>query len=334
MRTVRQGRTASGQTSAGPVRRALAATAALAAVLSSAAVLGTSSPASAVAVRRAASNLTVPCGSNGTTLSADWYFPVVTTPTGIVWLQHGFSSSKSSVAALANAVAANTSAIVVAPTISSNFLSLNGCWINGLAMHQAVARMFGDRFSALQSSASAAATLAGAGRITLPSRFVLTGHSAGGNLATSAAGYTTQISSGGSLVSSRLRGVVMYDGVDNGGAIGTGLDRLSGANYRRVWTIAAPDSSCNATGSGTRLLKSKRPSEFIGVRLVNGTHVDATGSANIACGTPRAENVTAVRTLAASWISNLLAGTPASALLATTAAGTSSAVGSATAVTL
>jgi len=290
--------------------------------------------AAAVTVRRATSNLTVPCGSNGTILSTDWYFPAVASPTGVVWVQHGFSSSKSSIAALANHIAANTRAIVVAPTISSNFLSLNGCWINGLAMHQAVARMFGDRFSALQSSASAAATLAGAGRITLPSRFVLTGHSAGGNLATSAAGYTTQISSGGSLVSSRLRGVVMYDGVDNGGAIGTGLDRLSGANYRRVWTIAAPDSSCNATGSGTRLLKSKRPSEFIGVRLVNGTHVDATGSANIACGTPRAENVTAVRTLAASWISNLLAGTPASALLATTAAGTSSAVGSATAVTL
>jgi poly(3-hydroxybutyrate) depolymerase len=290
--------------------------------------------AAAVTVRRATSNLTVPCGSSGTTLSTDWYFPAVASPTGVVWVQHGFSSSKSSIAALANHIAANTRAIVVAPTISSNFLSLNGCWINGLAMHQAVARMFGDRFSALQSSATAAATLAGAGTIALPRRFVLTGHSAGGNLATSAAGYTTLISSGGSLVSSNLRGVVMYDGVDNGGAIGTGVDRLSGANYRRVWTIAAPDSSCNATGSGTRLLKSKRPSEFIGIRLMNGTHVDATGSANITCGTPRAENVAAVRTLAASWISNLLAGTPTSALLATTAAGTSSAVGSATAVTL
>lgn len=314
--------------------RRIARAAVAVAVLAAGIVATTSATASAVAVRRAASNLTVPCGSNGTTLSADWYFPATASPTGIVWVQHGFSSSKSSIAALANAIAANTSAIVVAPTISSNFLSLNGCWINGLAMHQAVARMFGDRLSALQSSASAAAKLAGAGRVTLPSRFVLTGHSAGGNLATSAAGYTTLISSGGSLVSSRLRGVVMYDGVDNGGAIGTGLDRLSGANYRRVWTIAAPDSSCNASGSGTRLLKSKRPSEFIGVRLVSGTHVDATGSANIACGTPRAENVAALRTLAINWIANMLAGTPTSGLLATTAAGASSAVGSATAVTL
>ncbi|MFM7251692.1 MAG: hypothetical protein ACKO27_01300 [Ilumatobacteraceae bacterium] len=314
--------------------RRIARAAVAVAVLAAGTVATTSVTASAVAVRRAASNLTVPCGSNGTTLSADWYFPATASPTGVVWVQHGFSSSKSSIAALANAIAANTSAIVVAPTISSNFLSLNGCWINGLAMHQAVARMFGDRLSALQSSASAAATLAGAGAVTLPTRFVLTGHSAGGNLATSAAGYTTLISSGGSLVSSRLRGVVMYDGVDNGGAIGTGLDRLSGANYRRVWTIAAPDSSCNASGSGTRLLTSKRPSEFVGVRLVNGTHVDATGSANITCGAPRAENVAALRTLAISWIANMLAGTPTSGLLATTSAGTSSAVGSATAVTL
>ena len=242
--------------------------------------------------------------------------------------------TKSSLAGLATSIAANTNAIVVAPTVSSNFFSLNGCWLNGLAMHQAVARMFGDRFSTLQSSATAAAKAAGAGAVTVPRRFVLAGHSAGGNLATSAAGYSTTISSGGSPVVTQLRGVVMLDGVDSGGAIGTGLDRLSGTNYRKVWTIAAPDSSCNASGSGTKLLKSKRPTEFIGVRLVNGTHVDAIGTADAVCGAPRSENVSALRTLAVSWISNLFAGTPSSALLARSVSGTSSAVGSATAVTL
>lgn len=304
------------------------------AALAVAPLLAGAGRADAVAVRVASASITVPCGSTGTTLSSDWYFPAVASPVGVVWLQHGFSSNKSSMAALANTIAANTNAIVVAPTVSSNFLSLNGCWINGLAMHKAVARMFGDRLSSLQSSASTAARLAGAGSVTLPRNFVFSGHSAGGNLAVSAAGYTTTISSGGVLVSSRLRGVAMYDGVDNGGAIGAGLDRLSGSNARRVWTVAAPDSSCNASGSGTKLLKSKRPNEFIGVRLVNGTHVDAIGTGDLVCGTPRAANVAALRTLAASWISNLLAGTPTSALLATTPAGTSSTVGTATAVTL
>jgi hypothetical protein len=306
----------------------------LIAVLVTAPVLTSTGRAEAVAVRKASASLLVPCGSKGTSLSADWYFPAAASPVGVVWLQHGFSSSKASVAALANTIAANTNAIVVAPTVSSNFLSLNGCWINGSAMHLAVARMFGDRSSALQSSATSAARTAGAGSITLPRHFVFSGHSAGGNLAVAAAGFTTTLSSGGSLVSSRLRGVVMYDGVDNGGAIGVGLDRLSGANYRRVWTIAAPDSSCNASGSGTRLLKSKRPAEFIGVRLVNGTHVDAIGTGDLVCGRPRTENVAALRTLAMSWISNLFAQTPNSALLATTVAGTSSPVGAATALTL
>lgn len=306
----------------------------LVAVLVAAPMVVGAGRADAVAVRMASATLLVPCGSTGTSLPADWYFPAVASPVGVVWLQHGFSASKSSVAALATNIAANTNAIVVAPTVSSNFLSLNGCWINGSAMHRAVARMFGDRLSSLQSSATSAARTAGAGAITLPRAFVFSGHSAGGNLAVAAAGFTTTLSSGGSLVSSRLRGVVMYDGVDNGGAIGVGLDRLSGANYRRVWTIAAPDSSCNASGSGTRLLKSKRPAEFIGVRLVNGTHVDAIGRGDLVCGTPRAENVAALRTLAVSWISNLFAGTPGSALLANTPAGRSSTIGSATAVTL
>ena len=33
--------------------------------------------ADAVAVRVGTANVTVPCGSSGTTLSADWYFPAV-----------------------------------------------------------------------------------------------------------------------------------------------------------------------------------------------------------------------------------------------------------------
>lgn len=287
----------------------------------------------AVAVRSATANLVLPCGTS-TTVLADWYFPAVTSPTGVVWVQHGFTRSRTNIAALARSIAATTSAIVVAPSISSNFLSLNGCWINGSSMHRAVARMFGDQFSALQASATSAARTAGAGRVTLPRRFVLTGHSAGGNLATAAAGETTRLTSGGASVAVNLAGVVMYDGVDSGGAIRTGLSRLVGAFDRPVWTIAAPDSSCNASGSGTDALVAARPGRFVGVLVTQGSHNDAEGTASTGCGTVLARNVAALRTLASDWIGALLAGTPTSARLATTSSGTVSPVGDASVITL
>jgi len=135
-------------------------------------------------------------------------------------------------------------------------------------------------------------------------------------------------------------GVVLLDGVDNGGAIGTGLDRLTGANARPVRTVAAPDSSCNASGSGTKLLQQKRPGQFVGVRLTGGTHVDAEGenasSLSITtCGRPLTANVAALRHLAAGWVNQYLGQAPAGAFLDTTTAGTVSTLPSgATATTL
>jgi hypothetical protein len=182
-------------------------------------------------------------------------------------------------------------------------------------MHLAVAHLFVDRFDALAASAEAA----GVG--PLPSRFVLAGHSAGGNLAAAAAGSLVGIGAGGGPGLDGLCGVVMLDGVDHRGAIGLALDRLSGASHRPVWTIAAPDSRCNASGSGTAALQLKRPDQFVGVRLTTGSHVDAEGPdsgrlAWLVCGTPTAVNVDAVRTIAADWIAALLAGRPETALFA------------------
>jgi hypothetical protein len=116
------------------------------------------------------STLQVPCGSAGTTLSADWYFPDagVARPTGIVWLQHAFFQTKDNLVALAQSIAANTGAIVVAPTITSNPLAPGGCWINGAPMARAVADLFVAGRSALQTSADAAH----GGRVWLPRPFV------------------------------------------------------------------------------------------------------------------------------------------------------------------
>nr|MCU0260506.1 hypothetical protein [Ilumatobacteraceae bacterium] len=193
------------------------------------------------------------------------------------------------------------------------------------AMHRAVAHLLADRFGALQASAAAA----GVGE--LPSRFVLAGHSAGGNLAAAAAGLLTGTGPGDGPGLDGLCGVVMFDGVDHQGATGLALDRLSGAAHRPVWTIAAPDSRCNANGSGTRVLQAKRPDEFVGVRLSTGSHIDAEGPdagrlAELVCGAPTGANVDAVRTIAANWIGALLAGRPETALF-TDPAGTDPALG-------
>jgi hypothetical protein len=286
----------------------LAVAAALALTVSSARVASASAPAPARAwVLVGHSSLQVGCGTAGTTLAADWYFPDggVTRPTGIVWLQHAFFQTKDNLVALAQSIAANTGAIVVAPTITSNPFAAGGCWINGAPMASAVANLFVGERSALQSSADAAR----GGHVWLPRRFVLSGNSAGGNLATGAAGDTAL--AGGDIAD--LRGVVLFDAVDYGTSMQDALARLTGGDDRPVLQIASPPNPCNAFGSGTAALLSARPDRFVGVELVNGTHLDAEGPnigllAEAVCGRPETVNVDAVRELAADWITNAFTG--------------------------
>ncbi len=255
-------------------------------------------------VTRGMSTLDVGCGC-GQQLEADWYFPnQPEEPVGTIYLQHGFLRSKSNMSGLAVQLAEHTNSIVVVPTVSSNPLDPDGCWINGDPMHRAVANLFSGDRTALTDSASAAA-----GRpVTLPRQYVIAGHSAGGNLAAAAAGYTTTSDAVGDL-----RAVVMFDGVDNGGAIASAAGRLTGAYDRPIYQIAGECSSCNAFGSGTVALTDARPDRFVGVRLEGGTHVDAEGSsagplAWLACGYPQPRNVEAVPAIAAGWIVDAFTG--------------------------
>ena len=254
------------------------------------------------------STLEVQCGPLGTSLPADWYFPRLgpRKATGLVWLQHAFFRTKANIASLAHHIAAHTRAIVVAPTISSDPFAPGGCWINGAPMHGAVAKLFVERFALRQSAAAAKGK-----HVSLPRPFVLSGHSAGGNLATAAAGYAMR-----ALRRDRgdLRAVVLYDAVDNQGAMSEALERL---NRRRrpapVLQIASPPSACNAFGSGTRALVAARPGRFVGVQLVDGTHVDAEGPdsdplARAVCGDPLEVNVNAVRSIASGWVTDALTG--------------------------
>jgi hypothetical protein len=262
-------------------------------------------PALAAAETTRHAPLVIPCGSSGTAVPAGWFFPDRRRPTGMVWVQHGFFRAAVNVVTLAQYIAGHTGAIVVAPTISSNPFADAGCWINGPPMAQSVAALFAGPRGALQRSADIAA----GHHVTLPRRFVLTGHSAGGNLVTSAAGYTA--TPGGAIRD--LRGVVLYDAVDFAGAMPAALHRLTGAASRPVLQIASPPSACNAFGSGTNALVTARPGSFVGVQLVGGTHVDAEGPdsdplAMLACGIPRPANVVALRTIAVDWVRNALTG--------------------------
>jgi len=269
-------------------------------------------------------------------LAAVWWLPPAP-PTGLVWLQHGFSRHPKHLASLASSIASATGALVLTPAVSSNFLRRRGAWINGEAMHRNVADLFASDRVELQRSLRRAASSAGLTDVVLPARYVLGGHSAGGNLALGSAGWIAAGDDERAL--GDLAGVVMLDGVDRAGMMAKALARLDGERRKPVWTIAAPDSSCNAKGKGTRALRGSRPDGFVGVLLEGGTHVDAEGddsgtAAERVCGRPLAENVAAVKVLAADWVTNLLGGTPGDGLLAATAPGDRSRVGDATAVTL
>lgn len=254
----------------------------------------------AVSVTTGQSTLVIPCGS-GVAAPVDWYKPSVAA-TGLVWLEHGYLSSKGDVAALAQGIARSTGALVVAPTVSST--TTDPCSIDTTALHQAVAQLFVNR-AALAASATAAGWTQ-----PLPGPFVLAGHSSGGNLALDAARYLA-----GTAAFADLRAVVMFDGAsqDATGVQATqALATLTGGNWRPVLQIAAPATPCNPYTPVTRALVAARPGQFMGVRLENGQHLDAIGYVNflgnLLCGWPRAENVAAVPQIASDWITNALTG--------------------------
>lgn len=281
------------------------------------------------------STLRVPV-AGGRTVTADWYFPEGAdddAPTRLIYLQHGFGAVGSMYSFTAAALAERTNSVVVAPTITSNFLAPDGAWLGGTAMQQAVADLFAGDRAALTASASAAA-----GReVTLPTRFVLVGHSAGGSLVMGAAADMVE---GGALAD--LAGVVLLDSVDMNGTVPRALVRLTGANYRPVMDISSERYVWNMFGAVGDELEAARPGQFNGVVLTGGRHIDALQGGNnvvqfaeyLVAGFSAPRNVHAVRTIAAGWINDLFAGThdgyypaPRQSIDIATPAGTATAVG-------
>ncbi len=201
------------------------------------------------------STLTMP--GSGQSVRADWYFPKdPDSATGVIYLQHGFMATGPMYSYTAAYLAEETNSIVVVPTLSSNLFDAGGEWIGGEPMQQSVADLFvGDR-PELTASASAAA----GHPVTLPSEFVLVGHSLGGMLVTGAAG---RMVDNGAV--NDLQGVVLLDAVDTHNDMPAALAELSGDNYRPVLLISSERYVWNLDGTVGDELQAARPGQFNGV---------------------------------------------------------------------
>jgi hypothetical protein len=233
---------------------------------------GTGTPSGVTGVREGFSYLDIPVGPHGYDAPARWYFPTQANGTvdarGVIYLQHGFLGTGGWYGSLATALAYGTDSIVVVPTVSSIPLP-GGAWLSGTQMQQAVGSLFLGNETELNLSASQAGYHG-----TLPQSFMITGHSAGGGLATLAAGdYVADL--GGNAANNHLLGVVMFDGVaNNSSAFAAAIANLKTLNIPD-YVVAAPPQAWNASGATTNQLASLYPGQFVGVELVNGSHVDS-----------------------------------------------------------
>ncbi|HKH53368.1 MAG TPA: alpha/beta hydrolase [Mycobacterium sp.] len=260
-------------------------------------------PNSSVTVH--SSTLVLGCGCDvGDTIEvpADWYIPEgaeENPPDRLIYLQHGFLASGPWYSHTAAALAEQTNSIVVAPSITSNFLAADACWLGAPPMHQAIANLFTDGNTALAESALAAGYSG-----PIPDRVVLIGHSLGGGAVAGAAGHMT---------ADRLAGVVMLDGVGLDDTMAASLDDVP--DSIPVYQLAAPKYFWNQFGVGTDALREARPDGFIGVTLVGGSHVDSMRGGNpliqfsqqLVSGFSTPENVAAAQIVMVGWVNDMFA---------------------------
>jgi hypothetical protein len=244
---------------------------------------------------------------------AHWYFPTQADGSvhanGVVYLQHGFGAIGWFYGPLAMQMAQQTDSIVVVPTVPSIPLPF-GLWLGGTGLQQGVASLFLGSEPALNVSANHAGFQG-----TLPLDFIMAGHSAGGGLATIAAGdYIADL--GANTANNHLLGVVMFDGVaTDSSAFAASIANLKALNIPD-YVVAAPPQAWNAFGATTNQLVSLYPGQFVGVELVNGSHVDSMlgghplidFAAQLVTRFSPPGNTAAVYTLSNGWINDIYAG--------------------------
>lgn len=244
---------------------------------------------------------------------ARWYFPTQADGSvhanDVIYLQHGFGVTGWFYGPLAVQLAEQTDSIVVVPTLPFFPLPL-GLWLGGATMQHGVASLFLGNEAALNLSAQWAGYQG-----TLPQKFFLTGHSAGGGLATIAAGdYIADL--GSNTAANNLEGVVMFDGVANNSAVFAASIAELQTLHIPDYVVAAPPQTWNAFGGTTNELVSLYPGQFVGVELLNGSHVDSMMGRNpvtdfilqLVTGFSPPGNTAAVYTLSTGWINDMFTG--------------------------
>jgi len=274
---------------------------------------GTGTPGAVTGVQEGNSYLDIPVGPHGYEAPTRWYFPTQADGSvdarGVIYLSHGFGATGGYYSLLATALAEGTDCIVVTPTVSSVPFP-GGAWLMGAQMQHAVGSLFLGNETALNASASQAGYHG-----TLPQSFVLAGHSAGGGLATGAGGdYVADL--GTNTADNHLLGVVMFDGVESSASgFAANIANLKSLNIPDYVVAEAPQPF-NQYGATTNQLVSLYPGQFVGVELVNGSHVDSMlgdkplldfSSQLITKFSPPGDTA-AVYSLSTGWINDMFAG--------------------------
>lgn len=238
---------------------------------------------------------------------ADWYFPAGT-PRGLVYLQHGFARSNGNVQDLA-AHYAGAGFVVFAPTLPS--ANLYGCTVNNVGNNTGfldnVADLLGkagDSTDKLGRSFADARTRAGRAGLALPTGYVLSGHSAGGEVVSYVA---NKLRTSYAAQFAKVKALVLLDPVKS--PVGQSMaDAFNGLKTTSLpmYAISSPPYLANSNASGTVELTNDVPRPFLGVRLTTGCHCDAEGASTdglctLTSGTPQARNVAALQTLAVAW---------------------------------
>lgn len=265
-------------------------------------------------VTKVQNTVDVPCQFLNYTVETDWFFPAGT-PRALVWLQHGFTEENGNWDETARQLA-GAGYLAMATTMPT--ADLFGCtvqnignntpWLNNVA---AMLAGLGNTGSAFGRSYADAATKAGRTGQAMPSKLLMSGHSAGGEAVLYVA---NRLRTNHASTFAKLKGLVLADPVnsfigDNTDASLTGLATTS----LPIYSLAAPPYSCNNNQSGTASLIAKLPGRFHGAQVTTGSHGDIFGASVpdvevLTCGEPQAKNVSANRTLLLGWFGDMETG--------------------------